>query len=70
LKLGLLKSLAIICSKGDAEVFLTPVVKIWSVILLMIDKNDFVIARYYCLRLLALIKSALMRTDVLGRPLE
>lgn len=61
LKIGLFKSLSIICSKGEADEFFTPVNKMWSVILLMITKSEFQIATYYCLRLLALVKTTLER---------
>lgn len=67
--MGLLKSLAIICAVGDADEFLTPIIKIWAMILLKVQQEQMELAKYYALRALALIKSALQHKDVLGRQL-
>ena len=38
LKVDLIKPVAIICSHGDPEMYLTPLVKIWSAIINFVDK--------------------------------
>ncbi|CAD8126614.1 unnamed protein product [Paramecium sonneborni] len=66
LKYGLMKSLAIICFQGDIEQYLTPILKIWSVILTMIEKSQFETCIYYACRALALIKLIFINNDALG----
>lgn len=59
LKIGLLKSLVIICEKGDSEEFLTPIVKMWCYILVYLDRGEMEKAQYFLLRALSYLKMAL-----------
>ncbi|CAD8191379.1 unnamed protein product [Paramecium octaurelia] len=70
LKYGLMKSLAIICFQGDMEQYLTPILKIWSVILTMIEKSQFETCIYYACRALAIMKMIFINNDALGDMME
>lgn len=70
LKQGLLLSLTIICSQGDAEEYLTPLVKLWSYILVLIDKQEFDQASYFMVRALTFIKMTMQRKTITGERID
>lgn len=69
LKFGLLKSLVVICERGDTEEFLTPIIKIWCYVLVYMQKDEIEKAQYFLLRALSYLQMALKRKLITGQPL-